>query len=134
MSILDEKIAFLTAPPLTDGEDERYSHFSISQHSATLMEHCRRAIKKGATLGAHGLPLIGTGDWNDGLNLVGEKGRGESIWLAWFLYDVLTRFANLCERCGDNQLAQEYRRQAQSYAAGSGTIWVGWRMVPAGIR
>ncbi len=109
-----------------------YAHGS---EAYTLFEHCRRAIEKGATQGTHGLPLMGTGDWNDGMNRVGEKGEGESVWLAWFLCDVLKRFANLCESIytagADNapivvlpaasgeaplDLAAAYRQQAQDYA------------------
>ena len=92
-SLLDEKIPFRNAPPLAEGEDERYGEYPQTEQSLSLMEHCLRAIEKGATTGPHGLPLIGTGDWNDGLNRVGENGQGESIWLAWFLCDVLKRFA-----------------------------------------
>ena len=81
------------------------------------MEHCLRAIEKGATTGPHGLPLIGTGDWNDGMNRVGENGQGESVWLAWFLCDVLKRFAVICEQNGDIETAQRYRSRAKEYAA-----------------
>ena len=81
------------APPLAEGEDERYGEYPPTEQSYSLMEHCLRAIEKGSTTGSHGLPLIGTGDWNDGMNRVGENGQGESVWLAWFLCDVLNRFA-----------------------------------------
>ena len=83
----------------------------------SLMEHCLRAIEKGSTTGPHGLPLIGTGDWNDGMNRVGENGQGESVWLAWFLCDVLNRFAAICEQYGDIETAQRYRSRAKEYAA-----------------
>ena len=92
--ILEEKIPFLKAPELRSGENERYAEYPHTQEAYSLIEHCRRAISKGATHGPHGLPLIGTGDWNDGLNQVGEGGKGESVWLGWFLIDVLNRFAN----------------------------------------
>ncbi len=117
MNLLDEKIPFLHAAPLAEGEGERYAEYPQSEHSLSLMEHCLRAIEKGTTAGMHGLPLIGTGDWNDGLNRVGEKGQGESIWLAWFLCDVLNRFATLCEKYGDVETAQRYRSKAKEYAA-----------------
>jgi cyclic beta-1,2-glucan synthetase len=81
------------------------------------MEHCLRAIHKGSTIGPHGLPLIGTGDWNDGLNHVGENGKGESVWLAWFLCDVLKRFAAVCEQVGDVENARRYQARAKDYAA-----------------
>ncbi len=115
--ILDEKIPFLSAPVLAEGEDERYSEYRPAEQSYPLLEHCLRAIKKGATIGRHGLPLIGTGDWNDGLNRVGEKGLGESVWLAWFLCDVLKRFAAVCEQNGDINTAEHYRSLAKAYAA-----------------
>ncbi len=116
-SILDESIPFLTAPPLKSDEMERYNEYPLTQETYSLLEHCRRAITKGATRGSHGLPLIGTGDWNDGLNLVGEEGKGESVWLAWFLCDVLERFAKICETRGESELAQEYRARGKEYAA-----------------
>jgi cyclic beta-1,2-glucan synthetase len=114
--LLAEKIPFVTAPPLNPGENERYSGYPQTSESYSLMEHCRRAIQKGATLGPHGLPLMGSGDWNDGMNRVGEGGRGESVWLGWFLCDVLQRFAGLCEQQGDLETATRYRAQAQGYA------------------
>jgi cyclic beta-1,2-glucan synthetase len=115
--LIEEKIPFLKAPPLTEAEDERYGEYPRTEQSFSLMEHCLRAIEKGATTGPHGLPLIGTGDWNDGLNRVGKNGQGESIWLAWFLCDVLKRFATVCERYGDIETAQRYQSRAKEYAA-----------------
>lgn len=124
--ILEEKIPFLDAPPLGPGEEERYNEFPYSPHSATLLEHCQRAIEKGATRGQHGLPLIGTGDWNDGFNKVGDQGRGESVWLAWFTVEVLNRFARVCELLGDTERAASYRAWAQDYtAAAEETAWDG---------
>ncbi len=116
-SFLDEKIPFRRALPLAEGEDERYGEYAQTDQSFSLMEHCLRAIEKGATAGPHGLPLIGAGDWNDGLNRVGVNGQGESVWLAWFLYDVLERFAAICDQAGNNRTAQRYRSQAEEYAA-----------------
>ena len=115
-NILDEKIPFLHAPPLAENEEERYSEYPQTQQTFSLMEHCLQAIQKGATSGSHGLPLIGTGDWNDGLNRVGEKGQGESVWLAWFLCDVLKRFAAICEEYGDIETAQQYKDRAREYS------------------
>ena len=117
MKILEEKIPFLSAPILRVGEDESYNQYSLTEQSFSLLDHCLRAIEKAATSGPHGLPLIGTGDWNDGLNRVGEKGLGESIWLAWFLCDVLRRFSSLCDQVGDPQRAQHYQLLAAQYAA-----------------
>jgi cyclic beta-1,2-glucan synthetase len=115
--LLEEKIPFLKAPPLKAGENERYDHYPQTKEAYTLMEHCQRAIAKGATLGAHGLPLIGTGDWNDGLNRVGESGKGESVWLGWFLIDVLNRFASICDQKQDTESAAHYRSLAKEYTA-----------------
>lgn len=114
-SVLDEMVPFLQGPPLQPGEDERYGLYQTTEKTYTIYEHCRRAIEKGATLGLHRLPLIGTGDWNDGFNRVGMEGRGESVWLAWFLIDTLRRFAFFSELRGDKELAEEYRQKAQAY-------------------
>ncbi len=94
-SILDEKIPFRTGAPLEPGEAERYDQYPPTAEAYTLYEHCRRALEKGTTAGAHGLPLMGSGDWNDGMNRVGIEGRGESVWLGWFLCATLTRFARV---------------------------------------
>lgn len=116
ITILDEKVPFLNGPVLLKDEDEHYGEFPSTEKKYTLIEHCQRAIEKGSTRGLHGLPLIGTGDWNDGMNRVGEKGQGESIWLAWFLCDNLKRFAMICEQRGDLDRAQTYRIRAKEYA------------------
>src|SRR5205823_3958746 len=96
-AILDEAVPFLDAKPLGDGEHESLSVPTISTQSAPLLDHCRRAIARASATGPHGLPLIGGGDWNDGLNRVGIGGKGESVWLAWFLLCVLNDFAELLE-------------------------------------
>ena len=80
-AVLDRPVAFLEAPVLSPGELEAYGQPQVSGQSGTLYEHCLRAIERGLTIGRHGLPLIGTGDWNDGMNRVGFEGRGESVWL-----------------------------------------------------
>ena len=117
VSVLEEKIPFLEAPLLGKDENERYNEYPQTKDAYTLLEHCHRAIEKGATHGSHGLPLIGSGDWNDALNRVGEEGKGESVWLAWFLCDVLERFASICDHRGDNETAKIYRSQSKEYAA-----------------
>ena len=111
-TILEEQIPFLTGALLKPEEDERYGQYDTSTEIVSLYEHCLRAIKHGSTMGAHGLPLMGTGDWNDGMNRVGMHGRGESVWVGWFLYSVFTKFAPLCEQHGDPSLANSYRQQA----------------------
>ena len=112
-SILTEKVPFLKGEPLGPEEKERYGHYETTTEDDTLYEHCRRALKRGATAGQHGLPLIGSGDWNDGFNRVGIEGKGESVWLGWFLHATLTRFAALCELMGDEEQADTYRQQAR---------------------
>ena len=97
LSILDEKIPFLKGEPLKPDETEHYGQFEETPESYSLYEHCRRAVEKGITAGIHGLPLMGSGDWNDGMNRVGWKGRGESVWLGWFLHVTLIRVCfSLC--------------------------------------
>jgi cyclic beta-1,2-glucan synthetase len=113
-SILEEKIPFLQAEPLKAGEAERYAQYEATNALFTLYEHCRRAIEKGSTSGAHGLPLMGAGDWNDGMNRVGVDGRGESIWLGWFLHACLTRFGTLCLRMKTDP--EPYQQRAKSLA------------------
>ena len=93
---LDERAPFLEAPLLAPDAQEAYGQPRVSSEDGTLFEHCVRAIDKGLTAGAHGLPLIGSGDWNDGMNRVGPAGRGESTWLGFFLHNVLSDFVPLC--------------------------------------
>jgi cyclic beta-1,2-glucan synthetase len=112
-SILDEEAAFLEAPPLEPGQSETYIVPRTSSERASLFEHSLRAIKQAMKYGAHGLPLIGSGDWNDGMNRVGHAGRGESVWLGWFLVSVLKDFAPICDRRGREDLAQRYRDEAR---------------------
>ncbi len=110
-AILDELVPFLSAEPLKKGEHERYGEFPLSAPES-LFEHCRRAIAKGSTKGPHGLPLMGEGDWNDGMNNIGSGGTGESVWLGWFLFATLMDFARLCDLIPSADDAQTYRQQA----------------------
>ena len=96
-AILDEPVAFLSAPPLGPTEHDRYSQFATTRTKSSLLEHCRRALVRATTEGAHGLPLIGDSDWNDGMNHIGVLGRGESVWLAFFLCATMKDFAVLCD-------------------------------------
>ena len=112
VSILTEEISFLSAPPLSEEEEDRYALFDASTERATLFEHCRRALEHGVTSGAHGLPLIGTGDWNDGMDRVGNKGRGESVWLAWFGAVCADAFAALALDVGRDELDGLWRSRA----------------------
>ena len=111
-SILNDAAPFLQGEPLGEHELERYAEFQTGEHTASIFDHCCRAIDARVTFGEHGLPFIGTGDWNDGLNRVGEKGRGESVWMAWFLIVVCRRFAPLCRRMDDNGRADHYETVA----------------------
>jgi cyclic beta-1,2-glucan synthetase len=111
--LLREEIPFLKADPLGPEEEERYGLYPSTDSSFSLYEHCIRAIQRGSTAGTHGLPLIGTGDWNDGMNRVGIQGKGESVWLGWFLYSTLMGFAPICEAFGDDDRAEIFRNQAK---------------------
>ncbi len=108
-SLLDEQVRFLSARPLAPGEDEAYLLPEDSGGSATIYEHCCRALDRSLTQGPHGLPLMGTGDWNDGMNRVGREGRGESVWLGFFLYHILGEFIPLSEQRGDRERINRYR-------------------------
>jgi len=107
-SVLDEVEGFLAAPLLDDGEDEIFLRPSPSGTSADVYEHCCRALDRSLTKGTHGLPLMGTGDWNDGMSRVGREGRGESVWMGFFLYRIITDFLPVCERRGDHVRAARY--------------------------
>lgn len=115
VGILDEEVPFRRGEPLDPEEEERYGHYGLTEERATVYEHCLRALDEGSTRGRSGLPLIGAGDWNDGLNRVGIEGEGESVWLGWFLHMVLTRFADVCERREDSDRADELRQRAAEY-------------------
>jgi len=111
-SILAEEVPFLSAPPLEASEEDRYALFEAGDERGTLFEHCRRALDRGVTAGVHGLPLIGAGDWNDGMDRVGSEGRGESVWLAWFAATCAETFANLAKDIGRNDLDNLCRARA----------------------
>ena len=111
--VLDASVPFLEGRPLKPEEDSYYDLPNRSEASGTLYQHCVRAIEYGLKFGQHGLPLMGGGDWNDGMNLVGKDGRGESVWLGFFLYDVLTQFAALAHRRNDTAFAERCLAQAQ---------------------
>ncbi len=110
--VLDEAVHFLEGRELNPHEESYYDQPQRSAEVASLYEHCVRAIKHGLRFGIHQLPLMGCGDWNDGMNLVGDKGQGESVWLAWFLFENLGLFATLAERRNDPEFAASCRDQA----------------------
>jgi cyclic beta-1,2-glucan synthetase len=112
IGVLEEAIPFLQGDPLRPSEEERYAEYPTGSQTATLYEHCLRAFAKGSTHGPHGLPLMGAGDWNDGMNRVGIEGEGESIWLGWFLYAAQTAFADLADAVQRPEDAQRLRGRA----------------------
>ncbi len=116
-SVLQEKRPYLVSEPLTEEEHERYEATVVSDDVGTTYDHCLRAIDRALRLGKHGLPLMGIGDWNDGMNSVGDEGRGESVWLGWFLITVMDGFAPICERQGDAARADELRQKSRELAA-----------------
>ena len=112
-SVLDEKSRFLEGRPVNAEDDSYYDLPVRSDQSADLYQHCVRAIEHGLRFGEHGLPLIGSGDWNDGMNLIGMRGKGESVWLAFFLCHVLQQFAPIARLRGDAAFAARCEEQAR---------------------
>jgi cyclic beta-1,2-glucan synthetase len=110
--VLDEPVHFLDGPLLKEGEATYYALPKQGEQAASLYEHCRRSVDHGLRFGTHGVPLMGTGDWNDGMNLVGEGGKGESVWLGFFLYSVLRQFGDLAKRRGDALFASRCTTEA----------------------
>ena len=108
---MDELVPFIEGRRLNAHEESYYDLPVISESKTNLYDHCKRAIRHAFRFGAHGLPLIGSGDWNDGMNLVGIEGRGESVWLGFFLYDVLKRFSKIAILQNDNAFAEECEEQ-----------------------
>jgi cyclic beta-1,2-glucan synthetase len=117
VAVLDESIPYLEGPVLRAGERDSFFQPMVSGEEATLFEHCARALDRSLSCGSHGLPLIGTGDWNDGMNTVGEKGKGESVWLGWFLYATLSQFAPLADARGEHVRANVWRQHAVAMRA-----------------
>ncbi|MEP7028306.1 MAG: glucoamylase family protein [Candidatus Eisenbacteria bacterium] len=112
-AVLDVQVPFLEAAPLVAGELEAYGQPLTSPQAGTLYEHCIRAIERSLATGAHGLPLIGAGDWNDGMNRVGPRGQGESVWLGWFLSQILEEFSRLVDDRGDGPRAARWRLERE---------------------
>jgi cyclic beta-1,2-glucan synthetase len=113
-SILDEVVPFLEQPLLLPDEQDRYMEPEVSEEKGDIFEHCVRAIDRSLAVGAHGLPLMGSGDWNDGMNRVGQHGKGESVWLGWFLYTTLTRFLTQVEARKQLDRSKRYRRHMEN--------------------
>jgi cyclic beta-1,2-glucan synthetase len=113
-AVLEERVPFLRGPTLEPDQEEWYGQPESTQENATFYEHCVRALDRGYRLGVHGLPLMGTGDWNDGMNRVGAGGKGESVWNGWFLATILPAFARLAEQRGDTARAAWCRERTDS--------------------
>ena len=116
-TVLDEVVPFLDGPVLTEGQHELYFEPRVSEMRATLFEHCARALDRSLAVGSHGLPLMGTGDWNDGMNRVGQGGTGESIWLGWFLHTVLWEFSKVAALRGEHVRAETWRLHVSALKA-----------------
>lgn len=114
-ALLDESVAFIDGAAIPAGAEDAYYAPEISSTHASVYEHCARAIDRSLTIGAHGLPLMGTGDWNDGMNRVGHEGKGESVWLAWFLCNVTQNFARLAKVRGDTQRVDRWLNARQGW-------------------
>jgi cyclic beta-1,2-glucan synthetase len=125
VALLDEEVPFLIGAPLPEHEAESYDLPTISAERGTIFEHCVRAINIGITSGPHGLPLIGAGDWNDGMNRVGHEGRGESTWLGFFISTILSEFIPLCEARGMAPAAVRYRETSRQLSTRLEAAWDG---------
>ncbi len=112
LAVLDEPVPFLEGQALRPGEHDSYFQPVPADETASLFEHCARGLDESLGVGEHGLPLIGTGDWNDGMNRVGERGKGESVWLGWFLHATLSAFAPLASARGEEAHAAKWRSHA----------------------
>ncbi|MEO8997686.1 MAG: glycosyl transferase family 36 [Rhodanobacter sp.] len=124
-AVLDELLPFLAGPAIPDGATDAFFQPTASDREASVYEHCARGLDCSLTCGAHGLPLIETGDWNDGMNAVGEQGRGESSWLGWFLLSAIAAFAPVAEQRGDSERAQRWRDYADDLRAALERAWDG---------
>jgi cyclic beta-1,2-glucan synthetase len=115
--VLDEVVSFLDGDDLAEGQSESYFQPNKSAESASLFEHCARALDCSLGVGSHGLPLMGTGDWNDGMNRVGQQGKGESVWLGWFLHTILWEFSKIADARGEFKRAETWRLQVSALKA-----------------
>jgi cyclic beta-1,2-glucan synthetase len=116
-TVLDEAIPFLEGDVLAEGQSEAYFQPVVSKETASLFEHCARALDCSLEVGSHGLPLMGTGDWNDGMNRVGQNGKGESVWLGWFLHTILWEFAKVADARGEHDRAETWRLHVSALKA-----------------
>jgi len=128
-SVLDVVLPFLEGTPIPPGAEDSYNTPTLSEHKASVYEHAARTLDHSLRVGVHDLPLMGSGDWNDGMNRVGHEGHGESVWLAWFLCDVVNQFAPIAEGRGEATRAKRWREAAQGWQtalnAEAGPVWDG---------
>ena len=117
MGVLEEVVPFIEGDLLAEGQNESYFQPRVSETRATLFEHCARALDRSLGVGSHGLPLMGIGDWNDGMNRVGEHGKGESVWLGWFLHTILWEFAKIADARGEHGRAEAWRLHVSALKA-----------------
>lgn len=126
VKLLDEIVPYIKSPVLRDDQEEDFNLPGVSEQSGAIYEHCVRALEKGYRLGEHGLPLMGTGDWNDGMNKVGAEGKGESVWNGWFFVSVLNTFATIAKGRGDGVRAAWCAERAEALrVALEGNAWDG---------
>ena len=122
--LLEQQVPFLDGPQIPEGAEDAYYTPQTSATTATVYDHCARSIDRSLKVGEHGLPLMGTGDWNDGMNRVGHLGKGESVWLAWFLCTVVERFEPLAQARGDGERARRWLKAREGWIAALHTA--GW--------
>jgi len=111
--ILNQTAPYLEDEPLREGEDERYTIVNQASKEGTIYEHCLKAIEKSLKFGVHNIPLMGSGDWNDGMSTVGNEGKGESVWLGWFLYSILGSFIEIAEMRNDKETKNYYEERKE---------------------
>ncbi|MCX2863272.1 carbohydrate-binding protein [Paucibacter sp. PLA-PC-4] len=125
-ALLEQRLPFLEGAAIPEGAEDAYYTPTISSHKSSVYEHAALTLDRSLRVGVHGLPLMGTGDWNDGMNRVGHQGRGESVWLAWFACRIVSDFAPLARERGDNERAERWERAAAGWrAALAGPAWDG---------
>ncbi len=124
-AVLDEVLPFLSGQAIPDGAPDAFFQPDESDREASVYEHCARSLDSSLTCGVHGLPLMQTGDWNDGMNAVGEEGRGESSWLGWFLLATITAFAPCAEQRGEIERVKRWRDYAASMRDALELAWDG---------
>ncbi len=132
-AVLDETVPYLEGPVLRPDQTDAYFQPERSAATASLFDHCAAALDRSLALGAHGLPLIGSGDWNDGMNRVGQEGRGESVWLGWFLHTALAAFASIADAHGERPRAERWRTHMKALRRALERRRLGRRLVPPSL-